>query len=35
MWSNPKETVVLVTFTEGILNGNLHFLCLVEGGVYY
>ena len=27
MWPNPKETVDLVTFTEGILNGKLHFLC--------
>ena len=27
MWPNPQETVDLVTFTEEILNGKLHFLC--------
>ena len=27
MWPNPQETADLVTFTEGILNGKLHFLC--------
>ena len=27
MQSNPQETLYLVTFTEEILNGNLHFLC--------
>ena len=27
MWSNPQETANLVTFTKGILNGKLHFLC--------
>ena len=27
MWPNPKETADLVTFTEEILNGKLHFLC--------
>ena len=27
MWQNPQETVDLVTFTEEILNGKLHFLC--------
>ena len=26
MWPNPHETVDLVTFTEEILNGKLHFL---------
>ena len=26
MWPNPQETMVLVTFTEDILNGKLHFL---------
>ena len=26
MWPNPLETVDLVTFTEEILNGKLHFL---------
>ena len=27
MWPNPQETADLVTFTEEILNGILHFLC--------
>ena len=27
MWSNPQKTVDLVTFTEEIPNGKLHFLC--------
>ena len=27
MWPNPEETANLVTFTEEILNGKLHFLC--------
>ena len=27
MWPNPKETADLVTSTEGILNGKLHFFC--------
>ena len=27
MRPNPKETADLVTFTEEILNGKLHFLC--------
>ena len=26
MWSNPEETADLVTFTEEILDGKLHFL---------
>ena len=26
MWPNPQETADLVTFTEVILNGKLHFL---------
>ena len=26
MWPNLQETVDLVTFTERILNGKLHFL---------
>ena len=26
MWSNPHNTVDLVTFTEEIFNGKLHFL---------
>ena len=25
MWPDPKETADLVTFTEEILNGKLHF----------
>ena len=29
MLTNPQETADLVTFTEEILNGNLHFLCSV------
>ena len=27
MCPNPQETANLVTFTEEILNGELHFLC--------
>ena len=27
MWLNPQETADLVTFTEEIFNGKLHFLC--------
>ena len=27
MWPNPQETADLVTFTEVIVNGKLHFLC--------
>ena len=27
MWPNPQKTTNLVTFTEEILNGKLHFLC--------
>ena len=27
MLPNPQETVDLVTFTEEILHGKLHFLC--------
>ena len=30
MWPNSQETADLVTFTEEILNGKLHFLCSVE-----
>ena len=29
MWPNPQFPTDLVTFTEEILNGNLHFLCSV------
>ena len=28
MWSNPQEIADLVTFTEEILDGKLHFLCM-------
>ena len=27
MWPKPQETADLVTFTEEILNGKVHFLC--------
>ena len=27
MWPNPRETADLVTLTEEIFNGELHFLC--------
>ena len=27
MWPYPQEIADLVTFTEEILNGKLHFLC--------
>ena len=30
MWPNLQETADLVTFTEEILNGKLHFLCSVS-----
>ena len=33
MWPNAQETADLVTFTEEILNGKLHFLCSVDS--YY
>ena len=29
MWSNPQFPVDLVTITEEIFNGKLHFLCSV------
>ena len=29
MWPNPQDTADLVTFTDEILNGKLHFLCSV------
>ena len=29
MWPNSQETTDLVTFTEKIFNGKLHFLCSV------
>ena len=35
MWPNPQEFADLVTFTEEMLNGKLHFLCsVVYGGKY-
>ena len=30
MWSNPQISADLVTFTEEIFNGKLHFLCSVS-----
>ena len=30
MWPIPQFPTVLVTFTEKILNGKLHFLCRVK-----
>ena len=30
MWPNAQETADLVTFTEEILNGKLHFSCSVR-----
>ena len=38
MWPNPQETVDLVTFTEDIFNGQLHFLCsanFMESGINF
>ena len=32
MWPNPQDTADLVTFTEEILNGKLHF-CAVSGNM--
>ena len=29
MWPNPQKSVDLVTFIEKILDGKLHFLCIV------
>ena len=29
MWPNPQETVDLVTLTEEILNGKIHFFGVV------
>ena len=28
MWTNPQETTDLVTFTEEILHGKIHVLCI-------
>ena len=33
MWPNPQVPADLVTFTEEIINGKLHFLCSVGGGI--
>ena len=33
MRPNSQETVDLITFTEEILNGKLHFLCSVDWGI--
>ena len=30
MWPNPQLPADLVTFTEEILNGKLHFLCIAD-----
>ena len=32
MWPNPQFPAELVTFTEEILNGKLHFLCSGKAG---
>ena len=34
MWPNPQETADLVTFTEEILNGKLHFSCSEESNAF-
>ena len=34
MWPNPQETAQLVTVTEEILNGKLHFLCIDSMRLY-
>ena len=34
MWPNPQFSADLVTFTEEILNGKLHFLCSVLSEIY-
>ena len=31
MWPNTQETAELVAFTEEILNGKFHFLCVGAG----
>ena len=33
MGPNPQETENLVTFTEEIVNGKLHFLCRVTNAI--
>ena len=30
MWPSPQETADLVTFTEEIFDGKLHFLCTAD-----
>ena len=35
MLPNPQETLDLVTFTEKILNGKIHFLCSVRNGIQF
>ena len=30
MWPNPQETTDMVTFTDEILNGNLHLLYSID-----
>ena len=35
MWPNPQFPPDSVTFTEGILNGKLHFLGSVNGEQLY
>ena len=30
MWPYPQETPDLITFTEKILHGKLHFVCSVD-----
>ena len=32
MWPNPQFLAELVTLTEEILNGKLHFLCIGDKG---
>ena len=31
MWPNPQKAAALVTLTEEILYGKLHFLCSASG----
>ena len=33
MWPNPQETADLVTFTEEICNGKLHFCAVIAGKI--
>ena len=34
MWPNPQFPADLVTFTEEIFNGKLHFLCSFKQGTW-